>query len=283
MTLFKAGMRGAIASGVAEWSALYTESLQDICVPFTGSAKTVAAMADARKCIESWDTQVASRGIVEGVFAAERLQSSVRVPKFRKGYMYETRAIAGIDAASAGLVDYIGKYGTIADKAAISSAVTRCTQMGRMGTWTGNVEQLWAKFQKSRSYLAGYVNLPGQFTHHEANVYQVPPQGKYDAVLIDPPKVVSTTDIYSAHYQDLNTALGGAVPIPEWRREHVLVRLEELIALPARWVLLLYTSEVHPTMDEIRWLLSRYGQIVVEDRYRHRSRYDYCILLDKEA
>jgi len=252
-------------------------------VPFTGSAKTIAAIAEIHKRIESWDTQVASRGIVEGVFAASKLQSSVRLPKFLKGHMYETRSITNIDAASAGFIDYVGKYGTLADKAAISSAVTRCTQMGRMGTWTGDIEQLWAKFQKSRAYLASYVSLPGQFTHHEANVYETYPSGRYDAVLIDPPKVVSTTDIYSAHYQDLNTALGGAVPIPEWRREHVLTRLEELIVLPARWVLLLYTSEVYPTMDDIRWLLSKYGQVTVEDRYRHRSRYDYCILVDKEA
>jgi hypothetical protein len=279
---FKVGFTGSIVNGVADWAGYYSQDSRSICVPFAGSGKVIAAMAGPGKVIESWDTQITTRGIIEGVFGAKKLRSAMHEPKYLKGHMYKTRAIDGIDVASAGLIDYIGKHGTLADKAAIAAATARCTMMGRMTTWTADVDQLWKRYQKIRHYLLQYTDLPGRFVHHEANVYETVPAGSYDTIQIDPPKVVSTTDIYSAHFQELNTALGGACPIPEWRRNNVMARLEEVVSIPAQKILFMYTSDVFPTIDDIRWLLLRHGRIVREDRFMHRSRYDYCILVSKE-
>jgi len=282
MTQFRHGFTGAVVNGAAEWAGFHAQDAQSICVPFAGSGKVVAAMSGSGKTIESWDTQISTRGTIEGIFGANKLRSKMREPKFRKGHMYQTRGIDEIDAASAGLIDYIGAHGTLADKAAIASATARCTSMGRMTTWHADVGELWTKFEKIRRYLLDYIDMPGEFIHHEANVYELPPSGTYDVVQIDPPKVVSTTDIYSAHYQFLNTALGGACQIPEWRRRDVLDRLDQVMSIPAQRILFMYTSDVYPTIDDIRWLLKRHGTIVREDRFLHRTRYDYCILVMKE-
>jgi hypothetical protein len=283
MSQFRVGFAGSIVNGVADWAGYHSQGLRSICVPFAGSGKVIAAMSGADKVIESWDTQVATRGIIEGVFGAKALSSAIREPRFVKGHMYATRSIDGIDALSAGFIDYVGKHGTLADKAAIAGAVARCTTMGRMSDWSAaDVSELWRKFQKIRLYLLSYTDLPGQFVHHEANVYELPPSGVYDAIQIDPPKVVSTTDIYSAHYQDLNIALGGACPIPEWKRPDVLTRLNQVMAIPAKKILFMYTSDVFPTIAQVRWLLNQHGEIVREDRFKHRSRYDYCLLVSKE-
>jgi hypothetical protein len=231
--------------------------------------------------VESWDTQIITRAVVEGVFMASKIETALDKPRYKKGHMYETRNIDNIDERSAGFIDYVGTHGTLADKVAVASAVARCTSMGRMSSWDADINKLWLKFDKTREYLANFTNLPGNFVHHEANVYDLKPEGPYDLVVVDPPKVVSATDVYSVSYAGLNRALGGKCEIPSWSWRDVPGRLRRIFEIPTNRLILMYTSDVRPTVDDMRALLSQYGEIVEDRRFLHRSRYDYGIVVQK--
>lgn len=280
---FKIGFMGATITEASRWSALHAENAKTICVPFAGSGRDIAAMSGEGKTIESWDTQHLSRLVIEGIFTAKRPRTTIHEPKYLKGHMYETRALIGIDDRSAGLIDFIGKYGTDLDKVALASAIVRCTLMGRMTHWHADVNVLWQKFGKERARLAKFVNLPGTFIHHEASFFDEPPTNEYDAIQIDPPKVVSSSDIYSAYYNDLNTILGGTIILPRWGWRDVPGHMRQVFEVPAARIIMLYVSDVRPPVTEIRRLLLEQADIIDEKRFLHRSRYDYGMLGQRRA
>lgn len=282
MSNFKIGFVGATTTEAVSWVAERARGAERICVPFAGSGREIEAVAAPGVTIESWDTQLLSRAVVEGVFSTDKLKTAMGdKPRYKKGHMYQTRGFANIDERCAGFIDYVGSHGTLADKAAIASAAARSTMMGRMDQWDSDINKLWTKFLKAREYLAQFTNLPGTFTHHEANVYDLVPEGPYDAVLIDPPKVVIGSDIYSANFSDLNTALGGKCELPKWSWRDTTGRMRRIFEIDTRLLIFMYVSDVRPTMDDMRKVISEYGTIVEEERFLHRSRYDYGLVVRK--
>ena len=284
MREFKIGFTGAALTEAIEWIDERTDA-KSICVPFAGSCKVIAALAKPGVTIESWDTQIISRAIVEGVFNVPEIETAIDKPRYKKGHMYETRAIAGIDERCAGFIDYVGAHGTLADKVAIFSSVVRSSNMGRMTEWSksSGMAELWYKFEKNRDYLAQFTNLPGTFIHHEASVFETVPVGPYDLLHVDPPKVVSSSDIYSANYQHLNIALGGKCEVPKWGWRDTVGYMRNIFKLDAETITLLYVSDVTPTLDTLKKVLSDYATIQDVLRLLHRARYDYTILARKEG
>lgn len=285
--IFKIGFMGSAKEENVLWAAKHTADSKTICVPFAGSCRTIAAMAGEGKTIESWDTQIISRAIIDGVFGAKKAESNVDVPRYRKGYMFETRGFKKIDDRSAGFVDWVGEHGTLLDKVAMFSAASRSTYMGRMQEWSdsSNINTLWDKFEKTRAYLEGWVNLPGKFIHHEASFFEPLPEGPYDAMLVDPPKVVMSSDIYSKMFGTLNIALGGSHEIPKWHWKDAPGLMRLTFGIPAKKYLLFYVSDVRPTLAEMKRVMARNAgplQDEEENIVLHRSRYDYGVLAIRE-
>lgn len=285
MREFKIGFMGSALGETSRWAAqqAFEYEHKRICVPFTGSCKSIAAMAREDTIIESWDTQILSRAVIEGVFKADKIVTAIDKPRYKKGYMYDTRGLKGIDTRSAGFIDYVGAHGTLADKVAVFSATVRCTLMGRMNQWDSDVDKLWDKFVKQREHLKSFTNLPGTFIHHEANVYEEKPTGPYDFTFIDPPKVVDGgKDIYSQNYVHINRALGGKCELPPWSWRDTPARLRMLFEMDTKSMALIYVSDVRPTFEDVKKLMERYGTTIDQIRAMHRSRYDYAVYLRKD-
>lgn len=285
MALFKIGFMGAAKEDNVLWAAKHTKGAKTICVPFTGSCRTIAAMARHDTTIESWDTQIISRAIIDGVFKAKKSESNLTdKPRYRKGHMYESRAFKGIDDASAGFIDWVGEHGTLYDKVAIFSAAVRSTLMGRMQDWNGDIDELWYKYNRSKKYLEQWLNMPGKFIHHEASFFDPLTTKSYDAILIDPPKVVQTSDIYSRSFNDLNIALGGTIEIPTWGWRDVIGWLRMTFNVDAEKILLFYVSDVRPSLPQVKTLLAEFGEIQEHEEVMalNKSRYDYGVLALRE-
>jgi hypothetical protein len=280
---YQAGFVGSLTDEAIEWVQSVTGDAKSICIPFTGVGKALVSFASEDRTIESWDTLHYSRAIVEGVFASKEAKTNVDKIHYRKGWMYETRALKHIDERCAGFIDWVADEGTLFDKAALGSAIVRSTLMGRMGQWRSNMEQFWKRFQRIRAYNAEWISQRGTFAHHEGNVYDDLPNDKsYDLIHIDPPKIVVGTDIYSTQFAALNRALHGKVAeLPEWTSRDSLAKFETLLGVNTKRVLFMYTSDVKPAYEEVRELLLRHGEVEVERKFPHRKRTDFGIVLRK--
>lgn len=281
MNYYKAGFIGATLPNATAWVGTQALEAKKICVPYAGSCRDISSMIGPGKTIESWDTQYYSKAIVDGVFGAKSFESAVDKVRYRKGYMYETRAIKNIDERCAGFIDWVAKNGTDLDKASLASAVIRSTLIGRMTQWYANIEKFWMRFLKARDYNAQWVNQPGTFIHHEASFHDTPPTGSYDLMQVDPPKVVVGSDVYSVNFSSLNKALGGSVELPRWKAADALPRFQDLLKVDVDKIVFLYTSKVKPTNEQVRSLLETFGTIVEEQDFPHRGRTDYGIVVKR--
>jgi hypothetical protein len=279
--IYRTGFIGATTEAASAWVASQVGDAKEILVPFAGSCRDIHSMAAPERNIDSFDTQAYSRFIVDGVFRASEANTNVDGIHYRKGWMYETRAIKNIDERCAGFIDWVADEGTDFDKACMASAIVRSTLMGRMTQWYANVEQLETRFYRARGYNSTFINLPGTFNHVEGSFYDNIPNKHYDLVQVDPPKIVVGSDVYSANFDALNKALHGKVTdLPKWNwRESV--DLFEQIADKASWdrMVFLYVSGVRPSLDEVKDGLEKYGKIEVEEAFDHRGRTDYGIVL----
>lgn len=285
--MYRSGFIGASTAEATDWVKKVVDSVgaKLICVPFAGSGRDIYSMAGEGRTIESWDTQFYSRAIVEGVFAASSVETRVDKLHYRKGWMYETRALKYIDERCAGFIDWVADEGTLFDKASLASAIVRSTFMGRMTQWYANIEQLYSRFQKAREYNTQFINAPGKFMHSEGSIYDdiknmnddVP---EYDLVQIDPPKVVVGGDVYSSYFDVLNKALHGKVEkLPRWTSKMVIPSFRELMQVPAKRVLFMYVSGVKPSNDEVQRMLLEYGDLEESVEFTHHGRVDYGVVI----
>lgn len=283
MDYYKTGFIGASTPDATAWVAEQVKDAKKICVPYAGSGRDISSMVGEGRTIESWDTQYYSSAIVNGVFAAKEAETAVDGIHYRKGYMYETRALKNIDERSAGFIDWVSKYGTELDKASLGSAVIRSTLMGRMTQWYANIEKLYARFLKARDYNTLWVNRPGEFIHHEASFHDNVPKGSFDMMQVDPPKVVVGADVYSNNFASLNTALGGSLELPKWKSADVLGRFSDFLDVDVERIVFLYTSGVKPTVDQVKTLLGNFGEIEETKDFVHRGRTDYGIVVRRKG
>lgn len=280
MNPYKVGFVGATTNEASTWVARQVGESKKILVPFAGSGKDIASMARPGTTIESYDTQFYSRAIVEGVFSATTADTNVDKLRYRKGYMYETRALKNIDERSAGFIDWVAEYGTLFDKACMVSAAIRSTLLGRGNQWYANVEQFWSRFARARTYNKDWLQLPGTFVHHEQSVFDELPTGSYDLMQVDPPKIVVGSDVYSANFQALNKMFNGAVdPLPKWNWKDVMSRFRALADLDVQRVVFLYVSGVKPPYEDVKAMLLEKFELEIEQAFPHRGRVDYGLVL----
>lgn len=284
---FKAGFIGSATDEAALWVAKHCEGVGSICVPFTGSSKILASMAQAAKEgveIDSWDVAMPSHAIVNGIFAKSEPEITFTEPKFLKGRMYETRYIRNIDAKCAGLFDYIAEHGSLYEKSAIMSATLRSTLMGRGTDWTTDFPNYWKKYSRLLERNAEWVNLnKGKFKHTLGNFYESVPTKHYDVVQVDPPKVVSNRDVYSkGPFERLNYCMHGPVEIPKWTRHDAMGRMRITFDIKASKLIFLYVTGVRPTPEEVERVLPSYGEVVEVKEFHHRNRSDigYVVMKD---
>lgn len=288
--IFRSGFIGSTTDDATQWVAEHCKDVKSICVPFAGSGKDIASMAQAAKEgveIDSWDVQYLSHAVVNGIFRKVKPEITFDVPKFAKGRMYETRFIKGIDARCAGLFDYVAKNGSLFEKTAIISAIIRSTMVGRITHWAGDIETLWKKYQSQMKRNEAWLNLNhGQFNHVMGSFYDAPAtlrqEKHYDVVQIDPPKVTSSRDVYSkGPFAELNECLGGP-EIPQWKRLDVAPRLRQTFNVNADKIIFLYVTGVRPTPEELERVLPEYGNVVEKREFHHQNRSDIGYVVERD-
>lgn len=287
MKIFKTGFMGASLDDVTVWCYERSEGAKNIFVPYAGSGKDIASMAQRNPGanITSFDPQFLSHAVVNGIFAGDG-KSNIEGIKARKGIMFEERPLKNMDDESAGFFDWVAKNGTLFDKAALTSATVRSTMVGRMTHWDPDcdVYRFHHKVELSKKRMQEWVGMDAHFNHTLGSVYDHFPEGKkFDLVQIDPPKVVSSRDVYSTGgFAGMNKALGGP-EIPIWRKDDVIDRFRQVLEVDAERFLFLYVSDVKPTIAEVKRLLMEYGTIEEETEFTHSSRYDIAWLMRKDS
>ncbi len=288
MKPYRMGFVGASTDEVCYWLRdNIPKDVETIAIPFVGSGRSLSILATNGRTVDTWDQQYLSRVIVEGIFQATEPTGNVTEPRMRKGYVYETRCFPGIDERSAGLIDYIAHHGTLYEHAALTTAIIRSTFRGRIAEWdeASTATSLWEKFNKRLGVQLAYLNLPATFNHREGDFYDDVVPDSYDLIMVDPPKVISSADIYSTTFAKLNYAIGvdpsQAIPFDRWTKYDYFGKIRKLLETQSKYLTFEYTSGVQPTVDEIKVLLGEYGELMVETRTMHRKRYDYVLLYDR--
>lgn len=285
MKIFKTGFMGASLDDITVWCYERSEGAQRICVPYAGSGKDIASMAQRNPGAEilSWDPQFLSHAVIDGIFAAKAPETNIDGIHARKGTMFEERYLKGMDDEVAGFFDWVAKHGTLYDKAALTSATVRSTMVGRMTHWDpdSDVYRFAHKVQLTLKRQEEWVNMDAKFKHTLGSFHDDLPKGKFDLVQVDSPKVVGSRDVYSVGgFAAVNRALGGP-ELPIWKKEHVIERFREVLELDAERFLFLYVSEVKPTISEVKRLLEEYGTIEEEKEFDHGKRFDVAWLMRK--
>lgn len=284
MDIYRAGYVGGAVEDALDWMSAQTQGAQSICIPFTGIGRAMIAVQRNDTVIDSWDTMHYTRCIVDGVFNSTEAESIVDGIHYRKGWMYEHRTYKNIDDRCAGFIDWVCQEGTLFDKACMGSAMTRSTLMGRLTHWKSNVEQLEGRFQKQAEYNHDWLRQPGVRNHHEGNFFESDAFDKeYDVAVIDPPKIINYSDVYSLHFDHFNQCLtnGEAAKLPRWTRRNSIGYFRQLMELKTHKIVFMYVSKVFPTYDDVKKVLAQYGTIVEEAEFYHNGRYDFGLVIEK--
>lgn len=278
------GFLGALTNDACIWLSEYLpEEIQTIGVPFLGSAKAVTLMTREDRIIESWDTQYVVRAMVDGIFTAKEPQLTVTEPRLRKGYVYDTRCYKGIPDQAAGLIDYIAYHGSHYERIALTTAIIRSTFAGRMHDWSesATATALWEKFQKRLTIQEPYLNMPGKWYHREDNFFDTTP-GQYDLLYVDPPKIITNSDVYSDNFEKLNRSIGVEPrPFDRWTRYDFVGKIRMVLETKSDWLIFIYTSDVRPTLEEVMRVLDEYGDLKENRWFQHRKRFDYVLVYDR--
>lgn len=284
--IFRAGFMGASVVDSSRWFGEWAERLkiQSICMPFMGAGRHISACCRERVHMDLWDTQKFGLAVIDGIFNADKIETALdEKPRFKKGYTFNERWLPDMDDLSAGFIDWVGENGTLADRAALYPAISSNTYRGRLDQWTGNIDKLWAKYQKNLQSYEPWLRMPGIWNMYEGNFYDyedVWGVRPYDLLLIDPPKIVGNTDIYSARYGPLNRSIGGTVEMDKWSWRDYVGRMRRMFdGVEWKYLFFLYTSDVRPDWQTIRRLIEEYGEILAEENWVHRARFDHTVIV----
>jgi len=287
---WKMGFVGAATDDLAIWvdETVVELELQSIAIPFFGSGKEVSLLARRSNIqIESWDVQHIS-ALVVNLFTSFEVKTNIELPRLQKGWTYEKRPYKDMHDETAGLVDYIANNGTEHERLALATAIARCTFLGRLDQWdpSNQTSALWKHFQRRLEVQKDYTDLKGAILHHEADFYQTrydTEEKRYDLLYIDPPKIVSTSDIYSRTFAALNRMVAPdtftLVDLDRWTKYDYVGKMRGILDhVDCSYIMLAYTSGVRPGLSSMKDLFSEYGEQISEVVFLHRKRYDYGLV-----
>ncbi len=270
-TIFTAGSMAKSYVEVADWYGRHTENIgaKTICMPCAGFGRIASAMCQTDTAIYTFEYQHILTAIIRGVFGAKEFHSNVDKPRFHKGPSVEGNYIRGIDMHSAGFIDWIVKYGTDLDVAAIGMAIPGQTMRGWLSKWTGNFDSLWEKFYRVREEFRLFINMPGCWYWNENDVFKalrtdpVFHETHFDVLAFDPPRLgAGGQDSYSAGgWPKLNAMLGGTAKIKPWTARNYLSNLTKLIDTAKSDYLLFTWQEGNPPLEVIKNTVLAYGTL----------------------
>ena len=231
------------------------------------------------------DYQRLHTAIIRGVFGAREWESNVDKPRFHKGLAVAGKCVRNMDTHSAGFVDWVAKYGTQLDVAAVAMAIPGQTMRGWLSTWTGSFGGLYEKFLKVREDFRPFIHMPGSWCWIEDDFFVNMQRDEsvlnqhFDVLAIDPPRLGSGPkgkDAYSlGAWPRLNATLGGDVKIKPWTTSNFFSLLHQLLSgIQSEYILFTWT-EGNPSTDEVRSAVWSYGMVQDEQEWESYSKVIY--------
>lgn len=286
---YKTGFTGADLDELVEKAAEFLEGCNRILVPFAGSGKDIAHFAKEGRTIYSWDTQAACNAF--NLVLAKPFSTNITELRGREGYARVNHPIPDMPEGVARLLNYIAVRGTDHDRAALAKTIFRSSVMGRLTQWAAAKDDyrvVWESFLKCQEYMKEWAGRPGDIHHYSGSFFQaldldgVPKD--CDGVFIDPPKVISNTDIYSGRaFSNLNSILEqrDVKDQPVWKANTYLERIKATIS-STNWktLILCHSSGISPTMTEIYSILPINPPTTIRV-FDHGGRQDYLIVLQR--
>lgn len=284
MRHYSAGFLGTITNECLEYVCSELYDCKVLIVPFTGSGKNIAAFTRDDRVIYSWDTQEATRLLVDALRMPPDVQ--ITTPHGRDGYARTNYPIEGMDEGTARLINYIAQKGGVHDRAALVKTIIRATLMGRLSTWGASnegYEHFWNKFVSTREQLLEWAYRPGIIVHTKGDYYASSPPEECDGLFLDPPKIIGNTDVYSGKaFARLNGILEQKEPVqPKWGIEGYIQKLETVLK-SSKWnrAVVIYASGLSPTYKEVKESKHFGHNIRAVRGFSHGDRLDFVITLN---
>jgi hypothetical protein len=292
MKPFTIGFMGTTQNDVLLAAAEH--AIGSVFMPFTGSGKDVSWLTPQGHVVISYDTQYLSQCVVDGIFNAREggsllLATGEAVPNAEgfatEHYDEDKPLFKRMTRDDCMLVDGIAVNGNLYDKACLANVIIQSTIGGRLTHWERTPEKVEEAFFRSVERQREFFDLEGIRDHTWADAYDHLDRYEFcDTVWIDPPKVVTSTDVYSKMFWRVNGILQQEmVTLPTWKWTDMIPNLRRLWELPCKRLIQFYCSDVRPTDDQVRTQLEKYGTIVERLRFRHGNRADYVYIVDKET
>lgn len=257
-----------------------------ILQPFTGSGKEISILAREGRTIASFDTLFLSHTIVDGIFRGKASEVLDEDPTDSyKGWAYDNQPMQ-MDEECAIFIDTIARTGDLYKLAALGMSIIRSTMRGRLDGWISSAQQLEDSYNSALARNREWLELPGKQEHRHLNVLSKDAEEilsqSWDTIVIDPPKVISQTDIYSERYAVLDGCLSQRdVELPVWKSEGYIERMRVLLEVPWKRCLFMYTTGVSPTLEEVEYLLHSIGKVVRRYQILRASRKDVLYVVEK--
>lgn len=286
--LWTIGFTGTALDDVVRWTQDRVENDKVFAFPFAASGKEIATFARKDRTFHTFDQQPLTGFIMNDVFKATKVIHNIDEVKFTKGFVYHERPFSNIDDHSAALIDYISMEASDLERVALFTAIMRGTYMGRGTAWGRSitVDDVWKVFNNKRTYIDEYINRPGKIIHKVGDFFKVPQEElpvDIDLLYIDPPKLVGTNDIYFKTFANINKAIGAPsdITFQKWVRKDYLIYMRRVLtAFPSKRIVFTYLSDTNPTLEEIKSLLSEFGEIVEVESFEHGKRWDYAVMVE---
>lgn len=254
-----------------------------IHLPFTGSGKEISILAQEGRTITSFDTLFLSRTFVEGIFKGKQPPEEELVPI--EGWASLNRPMH-MDQECAQFIDSVAATRELYNLAALGIAIIRSTMRGRLDGWIVNVQQLQDSYTSSLERNREWFGLPGQLEHYNQDVLSAKAKKirdkPWNTMIVDPPKVITRTDIYSDRYAVLDSCLSqGDVELPVWTSKGYIDRMREILDVQWERCLFMYTTGVSPTVEEIEYMLHDIGNVVRRYQVLGTSRKDILYVVER--
>lgn len=287
--LWTIGFTGTALDEVVRWTEERVKDDKTFAFPFAASGKEIATWAREDRTFYTYDQQPLTAFIMNDVFSAVEPIHNIEEVKFTKGYVYNERPFSNIDDHSAALIDYIAMEASNLERVALFTAIVRGTYMGRGTSWGRSitVDDVWKVFNNKRDYIDEHIQRPGTIIHKKGDFFTILPEDlpdQVDILYVDPPKIVGTNDIYHKVFANLNKAIGALtsdLTFQKWTRKDYLMYMRSVLkAIPAKRIVFTYLSDTNPSLDEIKVLLSEFGNITEVESFEHGKRWDYAVMVE---
>lgn len=282
------GFMGADLDEVIIWANNQLKESNQLMIPFAGSHKpSLYFLQNGINNIVSYDTQPLSALVASVLTHREEPISRVQSPGFHKGWCTQNmdKMWRNLDLDSALLIDYISISGNAFDKISLLKAISACTAFGRLSDWVGTPPMLWDRFNKAKLYMSSFVGTlkASQLKHTKGSFFDsaIQAQQMPTYIYVDPPKVVSRSDVYSKLFNRINSMLTQKdIELPKWDKTNVISTLQAVVSLPFTKMVLMHTSEAYPSIREFETYVLK-GYDFTSKEFSHGKGVDIGYIITK--